>query len=92
MKKEKMKYRLIKILCVGIIIGALLGMLLMGLNGRKQLKAVRAESKKTENKLKKEKEKLQVEVELAQMRNPQRTLQKRMRKNWHRMMMTGLWF
>lgn len=67
MKKEKMKYRLIKILCVGIIIGALLGMLLMGLNGRKQLKAVRAESKKTENKLKKEKEKLQVEVELAQM-------------------------
>lgn len=67
MNKKKMKYRLIKILCVGIIIGALLGMLLMGLNGRAKLKAARAESKKTETKLEKEKEQLMVDLELAQM-------------------------
>ena len=67
MNKNKMKYRLIKILCVGFITGALLGMLLMGLNGRAKLKAVRAESQKTESKLQKEKEQLQVDVELAKM-------------------------
>ena len=41
MKKKKMKYRLIKILCIGIIFGALIGMLLMGLSGRARIKEVR---------------------------------------------------
>ena len=54
MKKKAMKYRLIKILCVGIIFGALIGMLLMGLSGRARIKEVREECKTTENKLKKE--------------------------------------
>ena len=43
MKKKAMKYRLIKILCVGIIFGALIGMLLMGLSGRARIKEVREE-------------------------------------------------
>ncbi len=55
MKKKAMKYRLIKILCVGIIFGALIGMLLMGLSGRARIKEVREECKTTENKLKKKK-------------------------------------
>ena len=54
MKKKAMKYRLIKILCVGIIFGALIGMLLMGLSGRARIKEVREEFKTAEDKLKKE--------------------------------------
>ena len=63
MKKKAMKYRLIKILCVGIIFGALIGMLLMGLSGRARIKEVREECKTTEDKLKKENEQLQAEAE-----------------------------
>lgn len=65
MKKKAMKYRLIKILCVGIIFGALIGMLLMGLSGRARIKEVREECKTTEDKLKKENEQLQAEAEKA---------------------------
>ena len=67
MKKKAMKYRLIKILCVGIIFGALIGMLLMGLSGRARIKEVREECKTTENKLKKENEQLQAEAEKAKV-------------------------
>ena len=67
MKKKKMKYRLIKILCIGIIFGALIGMLLMGLSGRARIKEVREECKTTENKLKKENEQLQAEAEKAKV-------------------------
>lgn len=67
MKKKAMKYRLIKILCVGIIFGALIGMLLMGLSGRARIKEVREEFKTTENKLKKENEQLQAEAEKAKV-------------------------
>lgn len=67
MKKKAMKYRLIKILCVGIILGALIGMLLMGLSGRARIKEVREECKTTENKLKKENEQLQAEAEKAKV-------------------------
>ena len=62
-----MKYRLIKILCIGIIFGALIGMLLMGLSGRARIKEVREECKTTENKLKKENEQLQAEAEKAKV-------------------------
>lgn len=67
MKKKAMKYRLIKILCIGIIFGALIGMLLMGLSGRARIKEVREECKTTENKLKKENEQLQAEAEKAKV-------------------------
>lgn len=67
MKKKAMKYRLIKILCVGIIFGALIGMLLMGLSGRARIKEVREECKTTEDKLKKENEQLQAEAEKAKV-------------------------
>ncbi len=64
MKRKRNKYRLVRVLCAGIIAGALLGMLLMGLNGRVKLKAERTKSQKTEELYQKEKEKL--EKELAQ--------------------------
>ena len=67
MKKKAMKYRLIKILCVGIIFGALIGMLLMGLSGRERMTEVTAECKNKANKMQKEKEQSPAAAEKAKV-------------------------
>lgn len=64
--KQRVKYRLVKILCIGIIIGALFGMLIMAMKANATVKKSEQAAEAVEKKLKKENESLKQELEELQ--------------------------